>query len=48
MAINFNGVRIISSTPVNLNTATYIQPVGDSTVSLLLHMDGAPTATVAI
>ena len=41
MAINFNGVRVKPCAPVNSSTATYIQPVGDSTVSLLLHMDGA-------
>jgi|688.fasta_scaffold01425_44 hypothetical protein len=46
MTINFNGVRIKPcAAPVNSNTATYIQPVGDSTVSLLLHMDGANNST---
>jgi len=45
MTINFNGVRIKTCTPVNSNTATYIQPVGDSTVSLLLHMNGANNST---
>lgn len=45
MAINFNGVRIKPCATVNSNTATYTQPVGDSTVSLLLHMDGANNST---
>jgi hypothetical protein len=45
MTIKFNGVRVKPSESVNTNTATYLDPIGDPKVSLLLHMDGANNST---
>jgi hypothetical protein len=49
MAIRFNGVRIkpcaAGGGGGGGNTVTYIDPLGDSTVSLLLHMDGTNNST---
>jgi hypothetical protein len=45
MTIKFNGVRVKPSEAVNTNTATYLDPIGDPKVSLLLHMDGANNST---
>jgi len=50
MTIRFNGVRIkpCATGGGGGSSATYIQPVGDPQVSLLLHMDGANNSTTFV
>jgi len=43
MTIRFNGVRVKPSEAIN--SATYIDPIGDSKVAMLLHMEGANNST---